>query len=49
MSKSSGWVSLHRKLFSEPIWLNSSPQHKVVLVVLLGMANHAPRQWEWLG
>ena len=44
-----GWVCLHRELLEKPIWANSSPEHRCVLVALLVMANHEPRQWEWQG
>lgn len=46
---SDGWVKLHRCLFNKAIWRNSTPEQKVVLVTLLGMANHAGREWEWKG
>jgi len=44
-----GWVSVWGALFCKPIWLNSSPEHKVILIALLGMANHKPKEWEWNG
>ncbi len=44
-----GSIAIHRELYTKPIWLNSTPEHKVVLVVLLLMANHKPRSWEWKG
>jgi len=44
-----GWVSLWRELYEKPIWANSSPEHKTVLVVLLGLVNHEPAGWEWKG
>ena len=34
-----GWIKLHRELLEKPIWKNSSPEHKVVLITLLLMAN----------
>ncbi len=46
---SQGWVSLWRELFEKPIWLKSSPEHKVILIALLGMVNHEPKEWEWKG
>ena len=44
-----GWIKLHRVLFEHPIWLHSTPQQKVILIALLGMANHEPNKWEWNG
>lgn len=44
-----GFVSLHRCLMDKPIWLNSTPEQKVVLITLLMMANHKPKEWEWMG
>ncbi len=44
-----GWISLHRELLCKPIWYQSSPEHKAVLVTLLLMANHTGREWWWKG
>jgi len=44
-----GWLKLHRQLFDKPIWLNSTPQQKTILIAILGMANHEVSQWEWGG
>jgi len=44
-----GWVKVYRDLFDKPIWLESTPEQKVILVALLGIVNHAPRKWEWKG
>lgn len=44
-----GWFKLHRQLFKKAIWLNSTPEQKVILITLLGMANHSGREWEWKG
>ncbi|NFL87297.1 DNA replication protein DnaD [Clostridium botulinum] len=44
-----GWIKLHRCLFEKAIWQNSTPEHKVILITLLGMANHSGREWEWKG
>lgn len=45
----SGFYSVHRSLFKKPIWLKSTAEQKVILIALLGMANHAPNEWEWNG
>lgn len=44
-----GWVKLHRELIEKPIWLNSKPEHKAILITLLCLANHAEKSWEWQG
>lgn len=44
-----GWIKLHRELMDKPIWLQSTPEQKVILITLLTMANHEERQWEWKG
>lgn len=33
----------------KPIWLESTPEQKVILVTLLMMANHEGKQWEFAG
>lgn len=44
-----GWIKLHRELLEKPIWTESTPEQKVLLVTLLMMANHSEKQWEWKG
>lgn len=44
-----GWFKIHRCLFKKAIWLNSTPEQKVILITLLGMANHEGKEWEWQG
>lgn len=44
-----GYIKVWRRLFKHPIWLNSTAEQKCVLMVLMEMANHSPRQWEWKG
>jgi DNA replication protein DnaD len=44
-----GWIKLHRCLFEKSIWQSSTPEHKVILITLLGMANHLGKEWEWKG
>jgi len=46
---SQSWIKLWRILFNKPIWLNSTPQQKVVLITLMGMANAFQKSWEWGG
>jgi hypothetical protein len=44
-----GWVKLHRTLLYKPIWLQSTPEQKTILITLILMANHNNNQWEWEG
>ena len=44
-----GWIKLHRCLFNKAIWQSSTPAQKVILITLLGMANHKGKEWEWKG
>ncbi|OOM15906.1 hypothetical protein [Clostridium saccharobutylicum] len=44
-----GWFKIHRCLFKKVIWLKSTPEQKVILITLLGMANHEECEWEWNG
>lgn len=46
---SEGWFKVHRCLFEKAIWQQSTPEQKVILITLLGMANHKGREWEWKG
>lgn len=49
MNAENGWIKLHRKLLDKPIWLQSKPEQKVVLLTLLLMANHESKEWLWRG
>ena len=44
-----GWLRLHRELINKPIWLNSTPEQKTILITLLSMANFKDNEWEWNG
>lgn len=44
-----GWIKLYRQLLDKPIWLESTPEQKVILITLLSMANHDEKEWEWQG
>lgn len=44
-----GWIKLWRELLNKPIWKQSTPEQKAILITLLLMANHAPNEWEWKG
>lgn len=42
-------MKLYRILLDKPIWRQSTPEQKVILITLLLMANHEPCEWEWRG
>lgn len=44
-----GWIKLHRCLLSKPIWNDSTPEQKTILITLMMLANHQGREWEWKG
>jgi len=44
-----GYIGLFRELLNKPIWYNSTPEQKVILITLLLMANHQEKEWEWGG
>ena len=44
-----GWIKLYRQLLEKPIWQESTPEQKVILITLLSMANHEKKEWEWQG
>ena len=44
-----GWFKLYRNIIDKPIWLNSTPEQKTILITLLAMANFKPNEWEWKG
>lgn len=44
-----GWIKTYRELLDKSIWLDSTPEQKVILMTLLLMANHSYKEWEWKG
>jgi hypothetical protein len=44
-----GYIKLWRALLDKPIWKQSTPEQKVVLITLIMMANHRQNEWEWMG
>lgn len=44
-----GFILLHRDLLTKPIWFNSTPEQKVVLITLLTMAAWKKIEWDWNG
>ena len=43
------WLKLYRELFDKPIWNNSTPEQKTILITILGMVNWSASDWEWKG
>lgn len=46
---SGGWIKIERSMFEDSVWVNSTPEQKVILVTLLEMANYCDKEWEWQG
>lgn len=44
-----GYVGIFRCLLEKPIWQNSTPEQKTILITLLLMVNHHEAEWEWKG
>jgi hypothetical protein len=44
-----GWVKIYRELLRKPIWKQSTPEQKSILVTLILMADHKPQEWDWKG
>jgi hypothetical protein len=44
-----GWVKIYRKIWDSPVWLQSTPEQKVILLVILLMVNHKQNNWLYKG
>ena len=44
-----GWFKLWRYLFTKPIWTDSTPEQKTILITLMGMVNYESSRWVWRG
>jgi hypothetical protein len=44
-----GWIKLYRLIIDKPIWKQSTPEQKSILITLLCMVNHEAEEWEWQG
>lgn len=44
-----GYFKIWRELLEKPIWLKSTPEQKVILIVIIGLANWEVNDWEWRG
>lgn len=45
----SGFHLMHRELYEKPIWLNSTPEQKCLIPILISLANHSDNEWEFKG
>lgn len=48
-SEKNGWIFLWRKLFEKRIWLQSTKEHKVIMITLLLMASYKKESADWNG
>jgi hypothetical protein len=44
-----GYIGLYRCLLDKPIWKQSTPEQKTILITILLMVNHQEAEWEWQG
>lgn len=44
-----GFIALYRKVLKSFIWRMSSPEHKVIFITILLLANHKENEWLWQG
>lgn len=44
-----GWLKLYRVLIQKPIWKQSTPEQKAILITILCIVNHEEQEWEWQG
>lgn len=42
-------MKLYRELIKKPIWKQSTPEQKSILITILCMVNHDTEEWEWKG
>lgn len=42
-----GWVKLHRKILEDELWIDCTPEQKVIMMTLLMLANHDDKSWIW--
>lgn len=49
MADNNGYILLHRCLVHKPIWSQSTPEQKAILITLLLTANHTEKEWYWKG
>lgn len=44
-----GWIKVYRDLLDKPIWVESTPEQKIILITILMIVNHQKKEWEWRG
>lgn len=44
-----GWLKLYRVLTKKPIWKESSPEQKAILITILTLVNYEDEECEWQG
>ena len=44
-----GWIKLHRKILEDELWIDCTPEQKVIMMTLLMLANHDDKSWIWQG
>ena len=49
MYDTGNFIGLFRCLIDKPIWFNSTPQQKTILITILLKANWKESEWEWQG
>lgn len=49
MDKYEGFFVLHRKLLGDSLWLTGTATQKLLIIVLIALANHTANEWIWKG
>jgi len=44
-----GWLKIYRELGDKAIWIQSTPEQKVILMTLLMAVNYEENEWVWKG
>lgn len=44
-----GWIKLHRKILEDELWIDCTPEQKIIMMTLLMLANHDDKSWIWQG
>ena len=44
-----GWIKLHRKILEDDLWINCTPEQKIMMIVIMLSANHEAKTWIWRG
>ena len=46
---SKGWVSIHRKMLEDCLWLTGTSAQKLLMITAILKANNEPTEWMWKG